>query len=347
MSFDWLTGLSFAWPLAFFGLLLIPAGAVLYWWVQQRRSKYAVRFTNLDLLANVVDRTPDFRRHVPPVLLLAALALLVFGLARPQSTEKTPKEEATVILVTDVSGSMNAEDVEPTRLAAAKESAHDLVESLPEKFQVAVVAFSTNVRTVVPPTNDRDLIYRGIDSLTAVGGTAMGDAIIQALDIGVPPEPVDDTQAPGGAPSPTPTAAPADPDSQKPAIIVLLSDGFNSTGNVDPIDAANEALGKNVPIYTVALGTAEGFVDITQNGRTQRVRVPPDIDTLTAIAEISGGKFFNAPSAGQLEDIYKDLGSKIGFDESKQDQTHWFAAAAGVFMLAAAGFSLAWFNRFP
>ena len=346
MSFDWLTGLSFAWPLAFFALLLIPAAAVFYWWVQKRRSKYAVRFTNLDLLANVVDRTPDVRRHVPPVLLLAALALLIFGLARPQTTEKTPKEEATVILVTDVSGSMNAEDVEPTRLTAAKESAHDLVDTLPEKFQVAVVAFSTNVRTVVPPTNDRDLIFRGIDSLTAVGGTAMGDAIVQALDIGVPPEPVDDTTTPGGA-SPSPSAVPVDPDAQKPAIIVLLSDGFNSTGNIDPIDAANEAFGKNVPIYTVALGTPDGFVDITQNGRTQRVRVPPDIDTLTAIAEITGGKFFNAPNAGQLDDIYKDLGSKIGFDESKRDQTHWFAGAAAVFMLAGAGLSLAWFNRFP
>ncbi|MEZ4480520.1 MAG: VWA domain-containing protein [Dehalococcoidia bacterium] len=346
MSFHWLTGLSFAWPLALFALLLIPAAAVLYWWVQKRRSKYAVRFTNIDLLANVVDRTPDFRRHVPPVLLLAALALLIFGLARPQSTEKTPKEEATVILVTDVSGSMNAEDVEPTRLAAAKESARDLVDTLPEKFQVAVVAFSTNVRTIVPPTNDRDLIYRGIDSLTAVGGTAMGDAIVQALDIGVPPLPVDDTTTPGGA-NPTPSATPAADGKQKPAIIVLLSDGFNSTGNVDPIDAANEALGKNVPIYTVALGTPDGYVDITQNGRTQRVRVPPDVDTLTAIAEISGGKFFNAPNAGQLEGIYKDLGSKIGFDLSKTDQTHWFAAAAAVFMLAGAGLSLAWFNRFP
>lgn len=347
MSFDWLTGLGFAWPIALFALLLLPAAAAFYWWMQQRRSKYAVRFTNLDLLANVVDRTPDYRRHIPPALMLGALALLVFALARPQATEKVPKEEATVILVTDVSGSMNAEDVNPTRLAAAKESAHDLVESLPGKFQVAVVAFSTNVRTVVPPTNDRDLVNQGIDSLTAVGGTAMGDAIVQALDIGAPPAPAGGSPSSSDGATPSAGGAPKASGDQKPAVIVLLSDGFNSTGLVDPIDAANEALGRNIPIYTVALGTPEGFVDITQNGRTQRVRVPPDTDTLSAIAEITGGKFFNAPSAGQLKDVYKDLGSKIGFDEKKNDQTHWFAAAAAVLMLAGAGLSLAWFNRFP
>jgi Ca-activated chloride channel family protein len=334
--------MSFGWPAILLLLLLLPVAVGAYVWVQRRRSRYAVRFTNLDLLASVVDRTPAWRRHVPAALYLGALAALIFALARPETIEKIPKEEATVILVTDVSGSMNAEDVDPTRLAAAKASAHDLVSILPEKFQIALIAFSSNVRTVVPPTTDREMIATGIDGLLAVGGTAMGDAIVQAVQLGQLPQPNDEIE--DGA-SPTPSTA--DPESEHPAVIVLLSDGFNSVGLVDPIDAANQALGANIPVYTVALGTPQGFVDIEQDGVVRRVQVPPDEETLEAIAEITGGRFFKAPSAGELEEVYEDLGSRIGFDEEPKEQTVWFAMVAAALILVAGGLSIAWFNRFP
>jgi len=332
--------MSFGTPAFLLLLLLVPVAITVYLIVQQRRSRYAVRFTNLDLLASVVERTPGWRRHLPPALYLLALAALVFALARPETVDRIPKDEATVILVTDVSGSMNAEDVEPTRLAAAKQSAHDLVAILPEKFQVALVTFASTVRTVVPPTTDRELLAAGIDSLTAVGGTAMGDAIVHAVDIGRLPAPNDELE--DGA-----TPAPSTPGEDHPAVIVLLSDGYNSVGFWDPIDAANEALAANIPVYTVALGTPEGFVDIEQDGVLRRVRVPPDEETLRRIAEITGGRFFKAPTADELEEVYQDLGSKIGFDEVPKEQTVWFAGAAAALILVAGGLSIAWFNRFP
>jgi Ca-activated chloride channel family protein len=337
--------MSFGLPLFLLLLLLLPVGLAAYWLVQRRRSKYAVRFTNLDLLANVVDRTPDFRRHLPPVLYGLSLVALVLALARPETVNKIPKEEATVILVTDVSGSMNAEDVDPTRLAAAKKSANDLVAILPGKFQIALVAFASTVRTIVPPTTDRELLAAGIESLTAVGGTAMGDAIVQAVDIGKLPPPNDELED-GATPAPGRDEE-QDSEDKHPAVIVLLSDGFNSVGQYLPIDAANIALAENIPVYTVALGTPEGFVDIEQNGIIRRVQVPPDEETLSAIAEITGGKFFKAPSASDLEQVYEDLGSRIGYDEEKEEQTAWFAGAGAALILVAGGLSLAWFGRFP
>lgn len=349
--------MNFAWPHMLWVLLALPAVAVLYWLVQGRRSRYAVRFTNLDLLANVVRATPGWRRHVPPILYLGALGLLVVSLARPQGIQRVPKEEATVVLLTDVSRSMEAKDVEPNRLSAARESAKTLVDKLPAKFQISLVSFSNTVRVVTVPTTDRDEVKRGIDSLTSQAGTAMGDGLLSALDIAAPPE-ATVTPAPAGTPgrqatptprptpTPTPQAAGAKKDAKVPGIIVLLSDGANSLGS-DPIDAATEALARNVPIYTIALGTPNGYVDITQNGATRRIQVPPDEETLNEIAEITGGKFFKAPTASDLEDIYDDLGSRLGFEERQSDRTWPWAAAAAAFMVAGAGLSLAWFNRFP
>ncbi len=345
--------MSFAWPLILLTLFALPMLGGLYWLAQRRRSKYSVRFTNLDLLANVVDETPAWRRHVPPALYVLALASLIFAVARPETTSKLPKEEATVILVTDVSGSMNATDIAPTRLEAAKQSARDLVDNLPPKFQIALVAFSATVRTVVAPTNDKAKVHLGIDSLVAVGGTAMGDAIQQAVDLAVPPTPAD-SGAPGVVPgsprataTPTPAATGKNGKNRPPAVIVLLSDGKNSTGLMDPIDAANLALAQGIPIFTIALGTPGGVVDITQNGITRRIPVPQDEATLKQISEITGGTFFSAPSSKDLKQVYKDLGSKIGFINGKKEVTVWFALGGLLLLLAGGTSSLYWFNRFP
>ncbi len=340
--------MSFAWPLWLLALLILPAAAVLYALVQRRRSKFAVRFTNLDLLANVVEREPAWRRHVAPALYLLALGALVMALARPQGTQNVPKEEATVILVTDVSGSMNATDVEPSRLIAARESARALVDGLPARFQVALIAFSSNVRTIVPPTTNKDEVKQGLDSLVSGGGTAMGDALMQAVAMARPAGPAPE-RAPGASPTAVPTPTPVTlTGDERPVVIVLLSDGANSAGQADPIDAANEALAQGIPIFTVALGTAEGVVDITDNfGRTRRIQVPPDEETLREIATITDATFFAAPSASDLKQVYEDLGSKIGFDKKKTDVGYGFAGAAAVLMLVGGAVSVLWFNRFP
>ncbi|MGE5596165.1 MAG: VWA domain-containing protein, partial [Hyphomicrobiales bacterium] len=169
--------MSFAWPAALVALLLVPLAIWAYLAVQRRRARYAVRFTNLDLLANVVDEEPGWRRHLPAALYIAALAALLLALARPEVSVAVPKEQATVILVTDVSGSMNAKDVEPTRLAAAQQAAGVLVDELPEGFRVALVTFSTGVQTRVLPTTDREAVRSALEQLRANGGTAMGEAL--------------------------------------------------------------------------------------------------------------------------------------------------------------------------
>ena len=345
--------MSFAWPLVLLGLAIVPLGLLGYWLAQRRRPKYAVRFTNLDLLASVVDKTPDWRRHVPPVLYLIALGALIFAIARPQAVQQVQKEEATVILVMDVSGSMRATDVKPTRLEAAKDSARSLVDNLPPKFLISLISFSNNVKTLVPPTKDRALVKQAIDGLQADRGTAMGDAIVQAVDLARPQQLPDSAapSAPGSrrTPAATPTPAKSAPAAGVPhAVIVLLSDGANSTGFADPIEAATDAKARGVPIFTVALGTQAGVVEITdQAGRVRRIQVPPDEETLKEIAAITEAKFFAAPSADDLKAVYNDLGSKIGFDNKDEEVAYWFAAAAAVLVLSAGGLSLLWFNRFP
>ncbi len=342
--------MSFDSPAILLALAVIPVAVAAYVWAQMRKSNYAVRFTNLDLLANVVDKSPDYRRHIPPALFLLALGALVFAMARPQTMLKVPKEEATVILVTDVSGSMNATDVEPTRLAAAKASGVDLIDKLPKGFKMSLIAFSTGVNIVVPPTTDRELMLKGIASLRSAGGTAMGDALVTAIDVARPPVLPDGVPTPGanGAPAPSATPAPANPADEPPAIIILLSDGKQSVGIADPIEAATLAAERGIPIFTIALGTPEGVVDIPdQNGRIRRIAVPPDEVTLEQIALITDGGFYRAESIGDLSEVYKKLGSKIGYTDEESEVTWWFAAAASVLLVAGAGLSLFWFNRFP
>lgn len=343
---------SFEAPWALLALLVIPLAIAAYLVVQMRRPKYAVRFTNLDLLSNVVTRTPGWRRHLPAALYLAALAALALSLARPNVEVRVPREEATVILVTDVSGSMMATDVEPTRLAAAQRSAEVLLETLPEKFRVGLISFSTGVQTVTAPTIDREELRRGLYSLEARGGTAMGDALMHALDTIELTLQGDAAQAPvpGGAPvTPTPTPTPfVAQDGKAPAVIILLSDGKQTIGQADPFDAADLAAERGIPIFTIALGTQDGVVDIPdQNGILRRLRVPPDEETLQLIADTTGAKFFSAPDADELSDVFDNLGSVIGYDREEREVTAWFAGAAAALMMAGGALSLLWFNRFP
>ncbi|MGB4862884.1 MAG: VWA domain-containing protein [Tepidiformaceae bacterium] len=334
--------MSFAWPLALVALILVPLAIALYVLAQYRRPKYAARFTNLDLLANVVEKTPGWRRHIPAVLGLLALVALLAAVARPQWDHKVPKEEATVVLVTDISGSMTAKDIEPSRLAAAQEAAHTLVSELPEGFRISLVTFSSGVQTVVAPTSDKPLVDSAIDALQPAGGTAMGDGIVEGIAASKLNSEIPDARI-----APTDSGAPAKSENP-PVIMVLLSDGANTLGRTDPIDAAQQAADDGIPIFTIALGTQDGVATVLDNqGRQRTLRVPPDEETLQEIAEMTGGDFFSAPSANELQSIYGNLGSKIGFNVETTEITAAFAAVAAALLLAAGGLSLLWFNRFP
>lgn len=356
--------MTFADPILLLGLLLVPAALLVYWFVQRRRSRYAVRFTNVDLLGNLVPRTPAWRRHIPPALYLVAMTALVVALARPSMALAIPRNEATIILTMDVSGSMMATDVAPTRLAAAQKAASDFIDQLPTTFKVGIVAFSTAPRIVVDPTTDRTKLHAALDDLQPRGGTALGDAIATSLEAaGLHPDSgpnasgapgTGQTASPSGSAAPaSPSASPAPsasgaPDEAPVVATVLLSDGANSTGELEPLPAAEEAAALNVPIYTISLGTAEGVVTVPDDqGQFHTVAVPPDTETLAAIAEATGGRSFEAPTAKDLAQIYENLGTKIGYTTEQREVTQWFAAAGLLLVVAGAGLAAHWFNRFP
>ena len=344
--------MSLEWPGFLWALALLPAATLAYLLGQRRRTRYAVRFTNLDLLANVVPRSPGWRRHLPPALYLLALTGLLLSLARPQAVTLVPKEQATIMLVMDTSGSMNATDVAPSRLIAAEQAAAMFVDELPSKFRVGVVAFSGTAQTIARPTTDRAAVEDALASLHAEGPTAMGDAIERALEARQPPQPPGTpttTAAAGpGAQTSPPTTIP-DLSKQPPTVILLLSDGSNTQGRTQPLDAARHARQLNVPVFTISLGTDTGMVDVPDEstGQLRRIPVPPDKFTLRRVAEATGGRFFTAPTSKDLKGIYHDLGSRIGFIRQKQEVTVVFAAASLLFLVAGAGLALLWFSRFP
>jgi len=368
--------MTFLEPLLLLGLLLVPVLLGLYVVVHRRRSRYAVRFTNLDLLANVAPRRPGLRRHIPTAIYLGAVALLVLGLARPMMTVSVPREDATVVLAIDVSGSMKATDVSPTRLDAAKEAARSFVDQLPAEVRVSLVAFASRPTTLVSPTTDRAEVHDALDRLAPVDGTAMGDAMMQVLDIAEQIK-ADDPSTATPSPDATPSADPSDdpsaaspdasPDassdpgadaapgagadrpSDEPLVAaILLSDGANSVGQAEPLDAAQRAAELSVPIYTIALGTADGVVTVPdQFGMPTTLQVPPDTETLAQIAEITQATAFDAPTAEELQAVYQNLESRVGSTQEEQEVTSWFAAAALVLVVLGAGLSAVWFGRLP
>jgi Ca-activated chloride channel family protein len=322
--------MSFATPLVLWGLLLIPLGLIAYWLVQRRRSKYAARFTNLDLLVNVVDATPGRRRHLPALLALAALAALIVAMARPQKVVAVPREDATVVLTMDSSASMKATDVAPSRLDAAKSAATTFLDDVPDRFRVGLVSFSSAVRVLEEPTDDRDAVRSSLDSIQGDIGTALGDAIEASVALADDPNATEDNVG------------------EKPLFaVLLLSDGANTTGS-EPLAVVDEAKEAGVPIYTIALGTPSGTVDVTDDyGETQTVNVPPDPATLKQIADETGGRFFEAPTEADLQAVYEEIGSQVSWEDDERELTAAFAGAGAVFLLLGASLSALWFGRIP
>ncbi|MEU5673624.1 VWA domain-containing protein [Micromonospora sp. NPDC047762] len=314
-------------PLRLWLLLGVLALVVAYLVLQRRRSRYAVRFTNLRLLDRVAPERPAWRRHVPAGLFLAMLALLVVGFARPSAEVRVPRERATVMVAVDVSTSMLATDVEPDRLAAAKEAARRFVDGLPDEFNVGLVAFAGSAAVLVPPSTDRDALDEGIDRLaegiTGVQGTAIGEAINTSL---------------GAVKSLDSEAAKETP----PARVILLSDGANTSG-MDPMEAAAEAVKAEVPVHSISFGTPSGFVD--RGGRP--IQVPVDGQTLKAVAEETGGMFHEASTTDELRAVYDDIGSSVGYRTERQDISARFIGLGLVFAMGAAAGSMRWFSRLP
>jgi Ca-activated chloride channel family protein len=322
--------MTFRDPTLLFGLILVPIAMLAYGSLQRRRRREARAFSSPGLLGNLVTARPGPRRHLPPVLLALALAALIVALARPQRSVAAPQRAATVMMVTDVSGSMNATDVTPDRLQAAQQAARKLTDALPQPLRLGLIAFSDAPAVLVPPTTDRETVKRGLDQLRASGGTAMGLALQRGLEI---------------ARTPVPDAS-GTRTQRLPAILVLLSDGKDTVGGISPLDVAQQAKAVGIKIYTIALGTPQGEVEVRDPfGFTQRIRVPPDTGTLKEVARISGGRFYTAADAGKLESIYANLGTRLSSQPEQREVTYAFAGGALVLLLASGALSLAWFGR--
>jgi Ca-activated chloride channel homolog len=314
--------MSFASPLALVCLALLPLVVFAHVDAQRRRRRYPVRFTAMSTLAAVASEEPRWRRHLPFALLALALAALLVSVARPQRTVAVPVERATVVLVTDVSRSMSATDVGPTRLEAARRAAQSFIEKVPDELRVGLVSFSNGAQTLRAPTTNHKVVSAALETLQPQFGTETGAGLQTALD---------DLKLGGDTSVRRP-----------PAALVLLSDGA-ATDRTAAFDVAVQARRQRVPIYTVALGTDGGT--ITLNG--QLTPVPPDPAALERIASLSGGEAFRAADADQLTSVYDRLGSQLGTEPQKREVTVLFAGAALLLLAAAMASSLALNGRLP
>lgn len=320
--------MSFGWPVALSALLLVPLLVGGYAWSERRRTRAQARFGNPDLFPNVIDRSPGRLRLLPVVLMFLALTAMIVGVARPHATVRVPREEATIVLAMDVSRSMKATDVSPTRLDAARTAAQAFLQAVPEKFRVGVVSFATRAAVGVPPTEDRSLVEAALHSLQPGEGTAIGDAVALSLRLGRRQEPADE---------PPP-----------PRAIMLISDGAQDGGRADPAEAAAQAKKQGVPVYSVLVGTESGVVEEPLPGGLRRViRVPPSPQTLEQISTTTGGELFTAPDDEGLRRVYEELGSRLGSRAESREITDAFAAAAVALLLAAGAISAFLFRKVP
>jgi Ca-activated chloride channel family protein len=315
--------MSVASPVWLLALAIVPLAIAAHVAAQRRRRRYPVRFTAIPTLAAVMPTGPDLRRHLPMALFSLALASLALALARPQRTVAVPVERASVVLVTDVSRSMEAEDVSPSRLAAARAAAERFLGQIPDELRVGLVAFSDSAQSLASPTTDHDEVRAALETLAPLSATATGAGLRTALEDLQQRQAGDRRRAPGA--------------------IVLLSDGSATDGNAAVVAAA-EAARLRIPIYTVSLGTPDGEV-VLPDGR--RLRVPPDPDALSRIARASGGEAFQAEDGDQLDAVYDRLGSQIGTKQEQREITAAFAAGGLVLLLVAVGTSLRLGGRLP
>jgi Ca-activated chloride channel homolog len=314
--------MSFGAPLWLLALALVPLGLAAYLLARRRAKRYAVRFTAVPALREAVAASPSWELHLPAGLALAAVALLAVALARPHLTYRAAVGEASLMLVTDHSGSMAANDVQPTRLGAAVAAANTFIDQLPGTVRLGAIGFSSSPDAVQGPVTNHAAARAIINAQAANGGTDTGDALELALQL-----------LHGGDPK------------HAPAAIILLSDGAANAGP-DPVSVGRQAGHERIPIYTVALGTPGGVLNNPDPFQAP-VPVPPDPQLMQQIAQVSGARAFNAQSADQLSSIYKRLGGQLGTAGRKREITAAFAIAGLVLLLGAAAGSARWSGRLP
>jgi Ca-activated chloride channel homolog len=353
--------MSFQNPVFVLALLTVPLAIGLYVLAERRRMRYAVRFSNMDVLASVAGGSA-WRRYVPPVLALLALAALCLGVARPERNTLVPEERATVILVIDDSLSMQARDVRPTRLEAAKAALRTFLDRAPDRLRIGLIVFSGEAQVAAPPTTDHGIVRESVGEIglfTGFGGTAIGDALKAAVELAEQAVPeLAEEEGPGQTIA---YYAQAAEEKNKLVSILFLSDGSQTRGTLQPLEGAQLAADAGVPVYTIALGTPEGVLrgDFgpgfgspgtpgTPPGFGEReIPVPPDPITLSEIAELTGGEFSEAKDAETLQSAYEQLGSSLGRKPGKLEVTSWFVAAGAAFLLLAGLLSAAWSPRLP
>jgi Ca-activated chloride channel family protein len=312
-------------PKYLFLLFGVLALALLYVVLQLRRKQYAARFANLELLGSIAPKRPGWRRHLAFALLLLALASLAGAMARPTKDVRVPRDRATVMMAIDVSLSMQATDVEPDRLIAAKRAAKEFVGLLPPRINLGLVTFSGTATVAVAPTTDRAAVLRALDTLELAERTAIGEAIFSCLDS------IKTFQS---------QLAGQEGNEPAPSRIVLMSDGTNTWGR-SPDQASVAAKQVRTPVSTIAFGTDNGYIEI----EGERQAVPVDHDQLKGIAEDTGGSYYAAATAQELASVYRDLGSQIGYVTERKEITTWLVGTGLLLAFGAAGLSLLWTNR--
>ncbi|MBT9488761.1 MAG: VWA domain-containing protein [Rubrivivax sp.] len=342
--------MTFQWPTLLWSLLLLPLLVLLYLWLLRRRRKQTVRLANLAIAKAALGKGPGWRRHVPPALLLAALAVLLVATARPTATITLPLSQRTIILAMDVSGSMRAEDVKPNRLVASQEAAKTFVKELPHDTKVGVISFAGTAAVVQAPTVSRDDVIAAIDRFQLQRGTATGSGIVLSLATLFPNDGIEiqhitgQRKFPGtplGEDKAKPEFTPVAPGSYNSAAIIMLTDGQRTTGP-DPLEASRMAAERGVRVYTVGVGTTGGEV-IGFEGWSMRVRL--DEETLKTVAANTLGEYFYAGTAEDLKKVYQSLSSRMVVERKETEVSALFAAVGALLAVVAAGLSVFWFGR--
>lgn len=350
--------MTFIWMQMLWLLLAIPLMVGAYIYMLRRKKRGALRYANLAMVKQAMGNGPGWRRHVPPVLFLIAMTALILAVARPAAVVTLASSRATIILAMDVSGSMRAEDVKPSRIAASQAAAKQFIASQPSDVQVGIVSFASAAVLVQVPTIDRDSLYAAIDRFQLRRGTAVGAGVLTSLSTIFPDENfnADSEFGPGNPKQPgtdsrsldeqanaanKPQHVPVAPGTYQNAVIILLTDGATTTGP-DPIQAGQTAADYGVRVYTVGFGSPAGDV-IAFAGRSMRAQ--PDIETLKTIAKTTDGQFFEAQSSDDLEKVYKSLSTKLVSEKKLTEISFIFAGIGALFALLAASLSMLWFGR--
>ncbi len=342
--------MTFQWPTLLWSLILLPLLVLLYLWVLKRRRRTTVRLASLGVAKAALGKGPGWRRHVPPLLLLLALATLLFATARPTAVISLPLADRTIILAMDVSGSMRAEDVKPNRLVASQEAAKTFVNNLPREVRIGVVSFAGTAAVVQAPTTSREDVIAAIDRFQLQRGTATGSGVILSLATLFPDHGIEIQHVTGqrnfpgrplGEPKDEKKFTPVPPGSYNSAAIIMLTDGQRTTGP-DPLDAAKMAAERGVRVFTVGVGTKEGE-NIGFEGWSMRVRL--DEETLKNISVLTHGEYFFAGTAADLMKVYEGLSSRMVVERKETEITALFAALGALLAVLAAGLSVWWFGR--